>query len=53
MEILEKLKNKGVDVETCSVDISTDKQQLKVVLHDPDKELTIAKLKESQSLTIK
>lgn len=48
-----KLKNKGVDVETCSVDISTDKQQLKLVLNDPDKELTIAKLKETQSLTIK
>ena len=48
-----KLKNKGVDVETCSVDISTDKQQLKLVLNDPDKQLTIAKLKETQSLTIK
>jgi len=49
----EKLKNKGVDVETCSVNISTDKQQLKFVLNDPDKQLTIAKLKETQSLTIK
>lgn len=48
-----RLKNKGVDVETCSVDIATDKQQLKLVLHDPDKELTIAKIKETQSLTIK
>ena len=48
-----KLKNKGVDVETCSVDISTDKQQLKVILNNPDKQLTIAKLKETQSLTIK
>lgn len=48
-----KLKNKGVDVETCSVDVSADKQQLKLVLHDPDKELTIAKIKETQSLTIK
>lgn len=48
-----KLKNKGVDVETCSVDISTDKQQLKLVLNNPDKQLTIAKLKETQSLTIK
>lgn len=48
-----RLKNKGVDVETCNVDVSTDKQQLKLVLHDPDKELTIAKIKETQSLTIK
>ena len=48
-----KLKNKGVDVETCSVDISTDKQQLKLVLHDSDSNLTIAKIKETQSLTIK
>lgn len=48
-----RLKNKGVDVESCSVEISTDKQQLKLVLNDPDRELTIAKLKESQSLTIK
>lgn len=48
-----KLKNKGIDVETCSVDISTDKQQLKLVLNDTDKQLTIAKLKETQSLTIK
>lgn len=48
-----KLKNKGVDAETCSVDISTDKQHLKLVLSDPDKQLTIAKIKETQSLTIK
>lgn len=48
-----KLKNKGIDVLTCGVDISTDKQQLKLVLNDPDKDLTIAKLKETQSLTIK
>lgn len=48
-----KLKNIGVDVTSYGVDVSTDKQQLKLVLHDPDKELTIAKLKESQSLTIK
>lgn len=48
-----KLKNKGIDVLTCGVDISTDKQQLKLVLNDPDKQLTIAKLKETQSLTIK
>ena len=48
-----KLKNKGIDVLTCGVDISTDKQQLRIVLNDPDKDLTIAKLKETQSLTIK
>ena len=48
-----KLKNIGVDVTTYGVDVSTDKQQLKLVLHDPDKELTIAKIKETQSLTIK
>ena len=48
-----QLRNVGVDVTTYGVDISTDKQQLKLILHDPDKELTIAKLKESQSLTIK
>lgn len=48
-----KLKNKGIDVLTCGVDISTDKQQLKFVLNDSDKDLTIAKLKETQSLTIK
>ena len=49
----EKLKNKGVDVVSCGLDISTDKQSLKLLLNDPDKELTIAKLKETQSLTIK
>lgn len=48
-----KLKNKGIDVLTCGVDISTDKQQLRLVLNNPDKNLTIAKLKETQSLTIK
>lgn len=48
-----KLKNKGIDVLTCEVDISTDKQQLRLILNDPDKDLTIAKLKETQSLTIK
>lgn len=48
-----KLKNKGVDATMCNVEISADKQQLKLVLNDPDKELTIAKIKESQSLTIK
>lgn len=48
-----KLKNMGVDVTTYSVDVSTDKQQLKLILNNPDKELTIAKIKETQSLTIK
>ena len=48
-----KLKNMGVDVTTYSVDVSTDKQQLKLILNDPDKELTIAKIKETQSITIK
>lgn len=48
-----KLKNEGVDVETCSVDIVTDKQHLKLVLNDSDSNLTIAKIKETQSLTIK
>ena len=48
-----KLKNMGVDVTTYGVDVSTDKQQLKLILNDPDKELTIAKIKETQSLTIK
>lgn len=48
-----KLKNIGIDVTSYGIDISTDKQQLKLVLNDPDKDLTIAKLKETQSLTIK
>lgn len=48
-----KLKNKGVDVTLCEVSASVDKQHLKLVLNDPDKDLTIAKLKETQSLTIK
>lgn len=48
-----KLKNKGVDATMCNVEISADKQQLKLVLHDQDKDLTIAKIKETQSLTIK
>lgn len=48
-----KLKNKGIDAILCEVSASTDKQHLKLVLNDPDKDLTIAKLKETQSLTIK
>lgn len=48
-----KLKNIGVDTTTYGVDVYTDKQQLKLILNDPDKELTIAKIKETQSLTIK
>lgn len=48
-----KLKNKGVDATLCEVSASADKQHLKLVLNDPDKDLTIAKLKETQSLTIK
>ena len=46
-------KNKGVDFMLCNTEIATDKQQLKLVLNDPDKELTIAKIKETESLTIK
>ena len=48
-----KLKNKGVDAILCEVSASADKQHLKLILNDPDKDLTIAKLKETQSLTIK
>ena len=48
-----KLKNKGVDCTLCEVSASADKQHLKLILNDPDKDLTIAKLKETQSLTIK
>ena len=48
-----KLKNKGVDALLCETEINVDKQYLKLVLNDPDKELTIGKLKEIESLTIK
>ena len=47
------VKNIGVCEDSFTTRVDVDKQFLKLMLNDPDKEITIAGLKETQSITIK
>lgn len=47
------VKNIGVCEDSFTTKVDVDKQFLKLMLNDPDKEITIAGLKETQSIIIK